>query len=76
MSDNSPKTKIRVQTKAGIVEPELGPNGWVRVNMGYPKFHPQDIPFLTEELDALYTLPLANEQSLKLMSSIWEIRMR
>lgn len=60
------KTKIRVQTKAGIVEPELGPNGWVRVNMGYPKFHPQDIPFLTEELDALYTLPLANEQSLKI----------
>lgn len=60
------KTKIRVQTKAGIVEPELGTNGWVRVNMGYPKFHPQDIPFLTEELDALYTLPLAHEQSLKI----------
>lgn len=38
------KTKIKVQTKAGIVEPELGANGWVRVNMGYQnsclrKFH-------------------------------------
>ena len=60
------KTKIKVQTKAGIVEPELGPNGWVRVNMGYPKFLPQEIPFVTEEFEALYTLELANEQSLKI----------
>ncbi|WP_120430421.1 diaminopimelate epimerase [Acinetobacter baylyi] len=60
------KTKIKVQTKAGIVEPELGPNGWVRVNMGYPKFMPHEIPFVTEELEALYTLELANEQSLKI----------
>ena len=28
------KTKFKVQTTAGIVEPELGANGWVRVNMG------------------------------------------
>ncbi|MDQ1210164.1 diaminopimelate epimerase [Acinetobacter baylyi] len=60
------KTKIKVQTKAGIVEPELGPNGWVRVNMGYPKFMPHEIPFVTEEFEALYTLELANEQSLKI----------
>lgn len=60
------KTKIKVQTKAGIVEPELGPNGWVRVNMGYPKFMPHEIPFVTEELETLYTLELANEQSLKI----------
>lgn len=60
------KTKIKVQTKAGIVEPELGPNGWVRVNMGYPKFLPHEIPFVTEEFEALYTLELANEQSLKI----------
>ena len=38
------KTKIKVQTKSGIVVPELGANGWVRVNMGYQnscrrKFH-------------------------------------
>ena len=40
------KTKIKVQTKAGIVEPELGQNGWVRVNMGYPKIlaKPDSIP--------------------------------
>ena len=58
------KTKIKVQTKAGIVEPELGPNGWVRVNMGYPKFLPQEIPFLADEPENLYDLELANQQQL------------
>ncbi|WP_218696149.1 diaminopimelate epimerase [Acinetobacter harbinensis] len=58
------KTKIRVQTKAGIVEPELGQNGWVRVNMGYPKFLPQHIPFLADEPENLYSLALANNESL------------
>lgn len=58
------KTKIKVQTKAGIVEPELGQNGWVRVNMGYPKFLPQHIPFLADEPENLYSLALANNESL------------
>ncbi|WP_269913475.1 diaminopimelate epimerase [Acinetobacter sp. HY1485] len=52
------KTKIRVQTKAGIVEPELGANGWVRVNMGQPKFEPQHIPFVAEETEDLYSVEL------------------
>lgn len=52
------KTKIRVQTKSGIVEPELGANGWVRVNMGEPKFLPEQIPFVAEEAQALYPLQL------------------
>ena len=58
------KTKIKVQTKAGIVEPELGENGWVRVNMGYPKFLPQEIPFLAEEPENLYDIDLANDEKL------------
>lgn len=58
------KTKIKVQTKAGIVEPELGLNGWVRVNMGYPKFLPHEIPFLAEEQEELYRLDLANNQNI------------
>ena len=58
------KTKIKVQTKAGIVEPELGENGWVRVNMGYPKFLPQEIPFLAEEPENLYDIDLANNEKL------------
>lgn len=59
------KTKIKVQTKSGIVEPELGANGWVRVNMGYPKFTPEQIPFVTEESDPLYTVELQDDQELK-----------
>lgn len=60
------KTKIKVQTKAGIVEPELGPNGWVRVNMGQPKFLPQEIPFIADEPDNLYDLALANDEQLSI----------
>ncbi len=58
------KTKIKVQTKAGIVEPELGQNGWVRVNMGYPKFLPNQIPFLADQPENLYSLALANDESI------------
>mgnify|MGYP003617174271 CR=1 FL=1 len=58
------KTKIKVQTKAGIVEPELGQNGWVRVNMGYQKFLPNQIPFLADEPENLYSLALANDESI------------
>lgn len=60
------KTNITVQTKAGIVKPELGQNGWVRVNMGYPKFLPNEIPFVAEEPEALYTLELANDQNISI----------
>jgi diaminopimelate epimerase len=58
------KTKMKVQTKAGIVEPELGQNGWVRVNMGYPKFLPQEIPFLAEEPENLYDIRLSDGEQL------------
>ncbi len=58
------KTKIKVQTKAGIVEPELGANGWVRVNMGYPKFLPQEIPFLADVPESLYDIHLAENEKL------------
>lgn len=58
------KTKFKVQTKSGIVEPELGVNGWVRVNMGYPKFSPAEIPFVAEQTSELYTLDLANDEHL------------
>lgn len=60
------KTRIKVQTKSGIVEPELGPNGLVRVNMGMPKFEPELIPFITDEHEALYHVELPNQQTLKL----------
>lgn len=56
------KTRIKVETKAGIIEPELGANGWVRVNMGMPRFLPHEIPFVAEEPEALYNLTLAEQQ--------------
>ncbi|WOE31469.1 MULTISPECIES: diaminopimelate epimerase [unclassified Acinetobacter] len=58
------KTKIKVQTKSGMVEPELGQNGWVRVNMGYPKFLPAEIPFIAAEPDNLYAIDLPDQQQL------------
>ena len=58
------KTKIKVQTKSGIVEPELGENGWVRVNMGYPKFLPEQIPFVADEAESLYDIELKNGEQL------------
>ncbi len=58
------KTKIKVQTKSGIVEPELGANGWVRVNMGYPKFLPQEIPFVADAPENLYDIELAGGEKL------------
>ena len=58
------KTKMKVQTKAGIVEPELGPNGWVRVNMGYPKFLPNEIPFIADEPENLYDIVLPDGEVL------------
>lgn len=60
------KTKFKVQTTAGIVEPELGANGWVRVNMGYPKFLPVEIPFIAEEPEGLYEIDLLNNEKLSI----------
>lgn len=44
------KAKIRVETNSGVVEPEINSNAWVRVNMGEPRFLPDDIPFKVEML--------------------------
>ncbi|AOA59020.1 diaminopimelate epimerase [Acinetobacter larvae] len=61
------KTKLKVQTMAGIVEPELGANGWVRVNMGMPKFEPAEIPFVAEDdAEGLYDLVLADDEKLSI----------
>lgn len=44
------KTSIKVETKSGVVEPEINSTGWVRVNMGEPRFLPEQIPFKAEQL--------------------------
>ncbi len=39
------KQRIRVLTQAGIIEPQLLADGRVRVDMGRPRWQPQDLPF-------------------------------
>lgn len=48
----SPKTTLRVQTLAGVIEPQLHSDGRVTVDMGPPIFAPAEVPFDTEELQA------------------------
>ncbi|MFE1570724.1 diaminopimelate epimerase [Comamonas odontotermitis] len=44
------KKAIRVQTKKGVIAPELMPDGRVTVNMGRPRLDPADVPFDTSGL--------------------------
>lgn len=39
------KREIRVETRAGIITPRLEPDGEVTVDMGAPRFLPDEIPF-------------------------------
>ena len=39
------KREIRVETKAGVIVPALTPDGEVIVDMGVPRFRPEEIPF-------------------------------
>jgi diaminopimelate epimerase len=39
------KREIRVETKAGVIVPALTPDGEVVVDMGAPRFRPDEIPF-------------------------------
>ena len=37
--------EIRVETKGGVIVPRLGDDGLVTVDMGVPRFRPEDVPF-------------------------------
>ncbi|MFN3751027.1 MAG: diaminopimelate epimerase [Thiobacillus sp.] len=50
------KTAIRVETAAGVIEPELLPDGQVKVNMGAPRFAPREIPFQADAEAPAYPL--------------------
>jgi len=39
------KTRIRVRTRSGVIEPALQPDGRVTVDMGRPVFDPSRLPF-------------------------------
>lgn len=45
------KDVVRVQTLAGVIEPRMGADGRVTVDMGAPVFEPARVPFDTAGLD-------------------------
>lgn len=44
--DLTDKQEIVVETAKGIIKPRLNDDGLVTVNMGQPKFAPEDVPFV------------------------------
>jgi len=56
------KNKIRVETLGGLIIPKLESNGEVTVNMGIPKFEPQEIPFIAEKRMLTYPLDIDDKQ--------------
>lgn len=54
------KNKLVVETASGIIELNIAPNGWVRVNMGVPRLEPAEIPFIAEQRALTYPIEVAN----------------
>jgi diaminopimelate epimerase len=52
------KAEIRVETLSGIIAPRIETGGIVSVNMGAPRFRPQDIPFIADSEVPKYELHL------------------
>ena len=56
------KDEIRVETINGLILPKLENNGEVTVNMGIPKFEPQEVPFVAEKRKLIYTLEINDKR--------------
>lgn len=56
------KTEILVQTAGGIIKQSLETDGSVTVDMGCPRFHPPDIPFLADQQALTYMLDIGTEK--------------
>jgi diaminopimelate epimerase len=54
------KKEIRVETARGIISPRLEENGMVTVDMGAPRFTPDEIPFVADGRASTYTLDVAD----------------
>jgi len=52
------KKQIRVETKSGIIELDLRPDGQISVNMGPPRLEPAQIPFVAEAEARSYQVEL------------------
>ena len=54
------KRQIRVETQSGLIAPRLEQNGEVTVDMGAPRFAPDEIPFISDS-DAVVQLLLVGD---------------
>lgn len=52
------KREIAVETLSGVIVPRLEADGQVTVNMGVPRFEPQDVPFVATARQLVYDLEL------------------
>jgi len=59
----SEKDSLRIRTRTRTLELIQLEDGRVRVNMGVPRFDPQDIPMLAQARELRYTLPLEAGQA-------------
>jgi diaminopimelate epimerase len=57
----SGKASIRVETRSGVIEPRLEPDGRVTVNMGVPEFEPARVPFQAPHREPTYALDVAGD---------------
>ena len=61
------KTEITVETASGIIKLSLKKQGEiVTVDMGKPEFNPERVPFKTQQQAEVYSLALADEQTVTL----------
>jgi diaminopimelate epimerase len=56
------KTEIRLETAGGTIVPHLEADHRVTVNMGVPRFEPEEIPFEAGKRALTYLLPLNNRR--------------
>jgi len=57
----SDKNEITVETAGGLIRPRLETDGRVTVNMGVPRFAPQEIPLTADTTALRYELALAGK---------------
>jgi len=55
------KRAIRVETQRGVIVPEMDAQGAISVDMGRPRFAPEEIPFVAEAPALRYPLNLGSE---------------
>jgi len=56
------KKRIRVETKGGVIELNLRPDGQVTVDMGAPRLAPAEVPFQADQEALSYPLEVAGQQ--------------